>query len=124
RRAGAPSRGGAREPQRVLRAVAAAAQWRAAALVRARPDGASGGARGPAPADAARRRAGGRRAVRGPVAAGRPAGDRGSAHGAAREGVMPDSVLLIDDDADLLRAVGDYFDRIGYEVGRADTAQA
>src|SRR5437667_12441280 len=37
---------------------------------------------------------------------------------------MPDSVLLIDDDADLLRAVGDYFDRIGYEVGRADTAQA
>src|SRR5437870_11114383 len=37
---------------------------------------------------------------------------------------MSDSVLLIDDDADLLRAVGDYFDRIGYEVGRADTAQA
>ena len=37
---------------------------------------------------------------------------------------MPDSVLLIDDDADVLRAVGDYFDRIGYEVGRAATAQA
>src|SRR6266700_1550401 len=37
---------------------------------------------------------------------------------------MPDSVLLIDDDADVLRAVGDYFDRIGYEVGRAETAQA
>src|ERR1051325_1272866 len=37
---------------------------------------------------------------------------------------MPDSVLLIDDDADVLRAVGDYFDRIGYEVGRADTAHA
>src|SRR6266567_3588805 len=37
---------------------------------------------------------------------------------------MPDSVLLIDDDADVLRAVGDYFDRIGYEVGRADTASA
>ena len=36
---------------------------------------------------------------------------------------MPDSVLLIDDDADVLRAVGDYFDRIGYEVGRAATAQ-
>src|SRR5205807_1839024 len=30
---------------------------------------------------------------------------------------MPDSVLLIDDDADVLRAVGDSFDRIGYEVG-------
>ena len=37
---------------------------------------------------------------------------------------MPDSVLLIDDDADVLRAVGDYFDRIGYEVGRAETGQA
>src|SRR2546430_2493599 len=37
---------------------------------------------------------------------------------------MPDSVLLIDDDADVLRAVGDYFDRIGYEVGRTETAQA
>ena len=37
---------------------------------------------------------------------------------------MPDSVLLIDDDADVLRAVGDYFDRIGYEVGRAETASA
>src|SRR5437870_4100115 len=37
---------------------------------------------------------------------------------------MSDSVLLIDDDADVLRAVGDYFDRIGYEVGRAETAQA
>src|SRR5438477_12971883 len=37
---------------------------------------------------------------------------------------MPDSVLLIDDDADVLRAVGDYFDRIGYEAGRAETASA
>src|SRR5256884_5231433 len=37
---------------------------------------------------------------------------------------MPDSVLLIDDDADVLRAVGDYFDRIGYEGGRAETASA
>src|SRR5438045_3765133 len=37
---------------------------------------------------------------------------------------MPDSVLLIDDDPDVLRAVGDYFDRIGYEVGRAETASA
>src|SRR5438309_11668990 len=37
---------------------------------------------------------------------------------------MSDSVLLIDDDPDVLRAVGDYFDRIGYEVGWAETAQA
>src|SRR5256884_6370081 len=37
---------------------------------------------------------------------------------------MPDRVLLIGDDADVLRAVGDYFDRIGYEGGRAETASA
>src|SRR5256884_4831955 len=37
---------------------------------------------------------------------------------------MPDSVLLIDDDAGVLRVVGDCFDRIGYEVGRAETAKA
>jgi two-component system response regulator HydG len=36
---------------------------------------------------------------------------------------MPDSVLLVDDDADVLRAVGDYFDKIGYEVSRATTAE-
>src|SRR6266849_5104020 len=36
---------------------------------------------------------------------------------------MPDSVLLIDDDMDVLRAVGDYFDKIGYEVSRATTAE-
>ena len=36
---------------------------------------------------------------------------------------MPDSVLLIDDDADVLRAVGDYFDKIGYEVSRASTGE-
>jgi DNA-binding NtrC family response regulator len=36
---------------------------------------------------------------------------------------MPDSVLLIDDDVDVLRAVGDYFDKIGYEVSRATTAE-
>ena len=36
---------------------------------------------------------------------------------------MADSVLLIDDDADVLRAVGDYFDRIGYEVARAEAAE-
>jgi DNA-binding NtrC family response regulator len=32
---------------------------------------------------------------------------------------MADSVLLIDDDADVLRAIGDYFEKIGYEVYRA-----
>ena len=37
---------------------------------------------------------------------------------------MADSILLIDDDADVLRAVGDYFDKIGFEVGRADAAEA
>src|SRR2546426_11430775 len=37
---------------------------------------------------------------------------------------VADSILLIDDDADVLRAVGDYFDGIGYEVGRADAAEA
>ena len=37
---------------------------------------------------------------------------------------MADSILLIDNDADVLRAVGDYFEGIGYEVGRADVAEA
>ncbi len=37
---------------------------------------------------------------------------------------MADSLLLIDDDADVLRALGDYFDKIGYEVGRAGTGEA
>ena len=37
---------------------------------------------------------------------------------------MGDSVLLIDDDADLLRVLGDYFDRIGYEVAGAGTGEA
>lgn len=36
---------------------------------------------------------------------------------------MPDSVLLIDDDADVVRVVGEYFDKIGYEVSRATTAE-
>ena len=31
---------------------------------------------------------------------------------------MADSLLLIDDDPDVLRAVGDYFERIGYEFSR------
>ena len=37
---------------------------------------------------------------------------------------MTDSLLLIDDDADVLRSVGDYFERIGYEVHRAATGHA
>jgi len=37
---------------------------------------------------------------------------------------LADSVLLIDDDADLLRVLGDYFDRIGYEVASAATCEA
>ena len=37
---------------------------------------------------------------------------------------MSDSVLLVDGDADMLRASGDYFDRIGYEVGRCGSAGA
>ncbi|HTD71442.1 MAG TPA: response regulator [Gemmatimonadales bacterium] len=37
---------------------------------------------------------------------------------------MADSILLIDNDADVLRAVGDYFEGIGYDVGRADAAEA
>ena len=37
---------------------------------------------------------------------------------------MADTILLIDHDADVRRAVGDYFEGIGYEVGRADAAAA
>ena len=37
---------------------------------------------------------------------------------------MADSILLIDTDADQLRAVGDYFDGMGYDVGRAAAAEA
>ena len=37
---------------------------------------------------------------------------------------MADSVLLIDDDADLLKALGDYFDHLGYEVAGAATGAA
>ena len=29
---------------------------------------------------------------------------------------MADSVLLIDDDVDVLRGIGNYFERLGYEV--------
>jgi len=37
---------------------------------------------------------------------------------------VADSVLVIDHDADVLRAVGDYFDGIGYDVERAGAAEA
>ena len=37
---------------------------------------------------------------------------------------MADSILLIDTDADQLRAVGDYFGGMGYDVGRAAAAEA
>jgi len=36
---------------------------------------------------------------------------------------VADSLLLIDDDPDVLRAVGDYFEKIGYEVYRESTAE-
>src|SRR5438034_1261332 len=36
---------------------------------------------------------------------------------------VADSVLLIDDDADLGKALGDYFDRLGFEVSRAETGE-
>ncbi len=36
---------------------------------------------------------------------------------------MTDTLLLVDDDADVLRGVGDYFERLGYEVYREATAE-
>ena len=37
---------------------------------------------------------------------------------------MSDSILIVDDDADVLRAVGDYFDKLGYEVFREASGEA
>ncbi len=37
---------------------------------------------------------------------------------------MPDSVLLVDDDVDVLRTVGQVFERAGYEVARELTAES
>ena len=37
---------------------------------------------------------------------------------------MADSVLLIDDDVDVLRAIGNYFERLGYEVIRELSGEA
>src|SRR5213083_1326757 len=36
---------------------------------------------------------------------------------------MAETILLVDDDADVVRAVGDYFERLGYEVAREDTGE-
>src|SRR5216117_2097306 len=36
---------------------------------------------------------------------------------------MADTLLLVDDDADVIRAIGDYFERIGYEVWRDGTGE-
>src|SRR2546428_9245232 len=36
---------------------------------------------------------------------------------------MADTLLLVDDDAAVLRAIGDYFERIGYEVWRDGTGE-
>ena len=37
---------------------------------------------------------------------------------------MADTLLLVDDDASVLRAIGDYFERLGYEVLREPTGDA
>jgi DNA-binding NtrC family response regulator len=37
---------------------------------------------------------------------------------------MADTVLLIDDDPDILRSIGNYFEQVGYEVGRELTGEA
>jgi len=37
---------------------------------------------------------------------------------------MADTVLLIDDDPDILRSIGNYFEQLGYEVGRELTGEA
>src|SRR2546428_11488443 len=36
---------------------------------------------------------------------------------------MADTLLLVDDDASVLRAIGDYFERIGYDVWRDSTGE-
>ena len=37
---------------------------------------------------------------------------------------MPASILLIDDDVDVLRSIGNYFERLGYEVTRELSGEA
>ena len=37
---------------------------------------------------------------------------------------MAGSVLLIDDDVDVLRGIGNYFERLGYEVTRELSGEA
>src|SRR5437899_10948177 len=36
---------------------------------------------------------------------------------------VAETLLLVDDDSDVLRAVGDYFERLGYEVAREGTGE-
>jgi len=36
---------------------------------------------------------------------------------------VAETLLLVDDDADLVRTVGDYFERLGYDVAREDTGE-
>ena len=36
---------------------------------------------------------------------------------------MADTLLMVDDDASVLRAIGEYFERIGYEVWREGTGE-
>jgi len=36
---------------------------------------------------------------------------------------MADTLLMVDDDASVLRAIGEYFERIGYEVWRDGTGE-
>src|SRR3989442_10542281 len=47
---------------------------------------------------------------------------RSPSPGGARR--MSDTLLLVDDDCDVLRAVGDYFERLGYEVHREATGDS
>src|SRR5256885_14282220 len=51
-----------------------------------------------------------------------PAGSRCSSAPDSRL-IMADTLLLVDDDASVLRAIGDYFERIGYEVWRDGTGE-
>src|SRR3990172_2248074 len=37
---------------------------------------------------------------------------------------MAETLLIIDDDADVLRVVGDYFERVGYDVAREATGES
>src|SRR2546421_3698628 len=51
-----------------------------------------------------------------------PAGSRCSSARDSRL-IMADTLLLVDDDASVIRAIGEYFERIGYEVWRDGTGE-